>query len=211
MTLEAMRIFNEALVATDDETSLLDLCRRRALHGLPAVFGGNEDAYYSFRKRIADKFDISYYEVFITGSGKLGFSPHKNKIFDYDSDIDVAIISGCLYDRIMSYIHRYQMELRENRRSVNSYELNKYHKFLEYGAIGWMRPDLLPSSFQVAEIRKDWFDFFASLSNGKSEVGNYNVTAGVFKSFPHLEKYVLSGLRSLRTKLQMRGSDDTSD
>ncbi len=50
---------------------------------------------------------------------------------------------------------------------------------------------------------QNWFDFFSSLSYGKSEVGNYKVTAGVFKSYQHLEKYTLSGLRSLKTKLEV--------
>ena len=167
------------------------------------VFNGNEDAYYEFRKRIANKFEINFHEVFITGSAKLGFSAHKRKPFDYDSDIDVALISAKLYDHIMSSIHTYQMELRENRKAVSDEELKQYHKFLEYGAIGWMRPDFLPTSFRVSDLKREWFDFFDSISYGKSEVGNYKVTAGAFRSYFHLESYTLSGLRSLRTKLQV--------
>lgn len=199
-----MELFFENLAATAEDGALLDFCRRRSLHGTPAVFNGNEDAYYEFRKRIANKFKISFHEVFITGSAKLGFSPHKRKLLDYDSDIDIAIISATLYDRIMSSIHDYQMELRENRKAVSEDELKRYHKFLEYGAIGWMRPDLLPTSFRVSRLKRDWFDFFDSISHGRSEVGNYKVTAGAFKSYAHLERYTLSGLRSLRSKLQIR-------
>lgn len=195
--------FLAALRATADDDALLDFCRRRSLHGTPAVFNGDEDAYYEFRKRIGNKFEINYHDVVITGSAKLGFSPHKAKVFDYDSDIDVAIISGKLYDVVMFSIQNYQMELRENRRAVSEYELKKYHKFLEYGAIGWMRPDLLPTSFRVSTLKNDWFDFFSSISYGKSEIGNYKVTAGAFKSYSHLERYALSGLSSLRTKLRI--------
>lgn len=198
-----MEEFLKSLAAITDEGTLIDFCRRKTLHGTPAVFQGDEDSYYSFRKRIADKFEISFHEVFITGSAKLGFSPHKRKFFDLESDIDVALISSGLYDRIMGSIHDYQMELRENRKAVTLYEVKSYHKFLEYGAIGWMRPDLLPTSFQVDELKEDWFDFFNSISHGKSEVGNYKVTAGAFKSYNHLEKYVLSGLRTLKNKIQI--------
>ena len=42
----------------------------------------------------------------------------------YESDIDIAIISPALYERIMGYIHDYQMELRENRKAVSYEELN---------------------------------------------------------------------------------------
>jgi predicted nucleotidyltransferase len=199
----SLQNFNQSLAETMTDESLLDFCRRKTLHGTPHVFNGNEDDYYNFRKRIADKFNINFHEIFIIGSSKLGFSPRKGKIFDLDSDIDVAIISPTLYEKIMSYIHEYQMELRENRRAVSTYELERYHKFLEYGAIGWMRPDLLPTSFRVKEIKTDWFDFFDSISHGKSEVGNYKVTAGAFKSYTHLEKYTLSDLRSIRSKIQL--------
>lgn len=100
-----MENFLAALGDTQNEGALIDFCRRRSLHGTPVVFSGAEDNYYEFRKRIADKFSISFHEVFITGSAKLGFSPQKRKPFDYDSDVDVAIISKALYERIMSFIN----------------------------------------------------------------------------------------------------------
>lgn len=203
--MQKMEEFLKNLVATADDDSLLDFCRRNSLHGTPAIFAGNEGGYYEFRKRIANKFKINFHEVFITGSAKLGFSPLKHKLFDYESDVDVAIISSDLYDRIMSYIHDYQMNLRENRKAVTDKELSGYHKFLEYGAMGWMRPDLLPASFRVDELKRDWFDFFDSISHGKSEIGNYKVNAGAFKSYSHLERYTLSGLQSLKTKIQIGG------
>ena len=199
------------LKATTDEESLVDFCRKTTLHGTPVVFGGNEDDYYEFRKRIAVNLKIKFHDVFIIGSAKLGFSPHKLKNFDYESDIDVAIVSAELYDRIMDSIHEYQMELRNNRKAVSYNELNGYHKFLEYGAIGWMRPDLLPTSFRVQELKDEWFKFFESISYGNSEVVNYKVTAGAFKSYSHLENYTLSGLRSLRTKVQLGEIDVRSD
>jgi predicted nucleotidyltransferase len=203
--------FLKSLSLIVDDEALLDFCRKRSLHGTPVVFNGNEDAYYEFRKRISNKFEINFHEVFITGSAKLGFSPHKGKLFDFESDIDIAIISSKLYDKIMSSIHDYQMELRENRKAVSYEELKGYHKFLEYGAIGWMRPDLLPTSFRVHELKRDWFDFFDSISHGKSEVGNYKVTAGAFKSYSHLERYTLSGLRSLNIKLQVGAMNVSAD
>ena len=195
--------FLTELASLPDDGALLDFCRRRTLHGIPAVFSGDEDAYYKFRKRIAEHFSIQFYEVFIVGSAKLGFSPQKKKTFDYDSDIDVAIVSTDLYDRIMESIFEYQMQLREARRAVSADELKRYHKFLEYGALGWMRPDLLPYSFRMNDLRTEWFAYFESISYGLSEVGNYKVTAGAFKNYSFLERYVLSGLASLQSQVEV--------
>ncbi|MEW6378242.1 MAG: hypothetical protein AB1611_01410 [bacterium] len=104
--------FLTSLRAIQNEDELVDFCRKKVLHGTPFIFASKEDDYYEFRKRIANNFNIDFHEIFITGSAKLGFSPYKSKDFDYDSDIDVAIVSERLFSRIMEAVHNYQMNLR---------------------------------------------------------------------------------------------------
>ena len=198
-----MQNFLNHLKDIKNNDELLDFCRRKNLHGTPKLFEGREDEYYEFRKKISQKFNLNFYEIYITGSAKLGFSAYKRKFFDLESDIDIAITSPELYEKFMEYIYKYQMELRENRKSISSKELNQYHKFLEYTAIGWMRPDQLPTSFHIGELKNGWFNFFRSLSYGKSEAGNYKVTAGIFKSYSHLERYALSSLKKEKKSLEM--------
>ncbi|MGM7317559.1 hypothetical protein [Idiomarina sp. ST10R2A5] len=193
-----LSVFNEKLQNTKDKDSTLDFCRKYVLHGTPYIFDSRDEDYYEFRKRIALKFEIPFHEVFITGSAKLGFSPFKDRVFDYDSDIDVAIVSPTLFEHMMSNIAEYQMMIRKNRTSIQLSEMTMYHTFLEYVALGWIRPDKLPVSFQMRAIKDDWFEFFRSISHGKSEVGNFSVNAGVFKSYQHLENYTFSGVNDLK-------------
>lgn len=200
-----LQTFLNSLRDLESDDKLIDYCRKYVLHGTPYIFVNREDEYYEFRKRIANKFKVAFNEVFITGSAKMGFSPFKEKEFDYDSDIDVAIVSNHLYEEILESIRRYQMELRQSRRSVTTRELNLYHEFLEYVAMGWIRPDKLPLSFQIKDFKDDWFDFFKSISYNKTEVGNYKVSAGVFKSYFYLEEYTISGLRDLKNSLTIKG------
>ncbi|WP_323890861.1 hypothetical protein [Aeromonas caviae] len=192
--------FNTSLSELTTNEELLDFCRKHILHGNPFVFKDKEGDYYEFRKKIAEKHNIPFYEVYITGSAKLGFSPFKKKEFDFDSDIDVALVSPSLYESVMANIAEYQMQFRQNRRVVRYQEIKMYHEFLEYIALGWIRPDKLPVSFQMKAFKDDWFDFFRSISNGKSEVGNYQVNAGIFKSYNHLEQYTLSGMKDLKRR-----------
>lgn len=203
--------FLDLLCAVGDDEELTDFCRKKVLHGTPRIFADREDDYYEFRKRISEKFDVGFHEVFITGSAKLGFSPFKGKEFGYDSDIDVAIVSKALYEKVLNVICRYQMELRRARRSVSIREINIYHEFLEYTAIGWIRPDKLPFSFRVGELKNKWFDFFRSVSYGKSEVGNYKVSAGIFKAHKFFEQYTVSGLKELKQSLKNGGRYVSTD
>lgn len=195
--------FLNSLHCLGSDGELIDYCRKYVLHGTPYIFINREDEYYDFRKRIANNFNISFNEVFITGSAKLGFSPLKEKQFDYESDIDVAIVSNCLYEEILESIRCYQMELRKARRSITTKEIDMYHSFLEYVAIGWIRPDKLPIFFQIQDMKNNWFNFFKSISYNKSEVGNYKVSAGVFKSYLCFEHYTISGIKDLKKSLNI--------
>lgn len=196
--------FITELKSKNTDSDVLDFCRKYVLHGTPYVFKSRDDDFYEFRKKIANKFKIPFHEVFITGSGKLGFSPFKNKLFDYDSDIDIALISPKLFESIMRDVGSYQMKFRKNRTVVREQELIMYHEFLEYVALGWIRPDKLPISFQMKAFKNDWFDFFRSISENRSEVGNYKVNAGVFKSYQHLEDYIFDGIKDIKKRNKLR-------
>ncbi|WEP47716.1 hypothetical protein NNQ27_22795 (plasmid) [Cronobacter dublinensis subsp. infanticibi] len=194
--------YNEMNRLTCDD-DFIDFTRKKITHGTPHVFHGREDDYYNFRKEIAQKYKSSFHDIHITGSAKLGFSYFKVKEFSFDSDIDTAIVSSSSFDYIMDFIYEFQMLLKRKRLTVTEDELNSYHDFLEYIALGWIRPDLLPKIFNTKSLRDNWFSFFHGLSYGKSTVGNYKVTAGIFKSYEHLEKYTINSLQlSLRKNSQ---------
>lgn len=195
------QLFLDELLQTKSDEEILDFCRKKIIHGTPYVFRNNDDEYYGFRKHIAQNFNVYFHEVYIVGSAKLGFSPYKERVFDLESDIDTALVSHKLFDEIMEYVRKYQMDIRSYRINLNSNEYKTYNQFLRYTAIGWLRPDLLPLSLQQmdgSEIRQEWFDFFDSISNGKSNVGNYPVAAGVFKSYFHLEQYLLENMTKVK-------------
>lgn len=198
MTLEE---FNEAIIKLDSPEKQRLFTQKFLLHGTPVVFKDKEDEYFEFKKRIADKFEVGFHEVFIVGSAKLGFSYHKRTIFDYDSDIDVVIVNERLFEKFYLEITEYQYQLDKQYKTVDQKESKQYEQFLKYLVKGWMRPDKLPTSSQVNLLKSDWFDFFKSISHGQSEVGNYKVTAGLFKNYEYLEKYHTRGIEDIYNSL----------
>lgn len=187
--------FDLLLSSCNGYSDILDFARKYIIHGTPYVFNEREDEYYDFRDRISKKFNIEYYQVYIVGSGKLGFSYLKGTNFGYDSDIDVAIVSEELYNVYLKHVRNFQYALERSKERLVEEEYKNYIKFLKYMAKGWMRPDLLPTKMEEVDIKTEWFDFFKNISYGRSEVGNYKVNAGVYKNYNYLEYYTVNSLQ----------------
>lgn len=192
--------FIETAKSASSEYDYLQLVRKYILHGIPHVFNGRENDYFDFRANIANNFKIGFHEVFIVGSAKLGFSYHKESMFSLDSDIDVVLVNEDLFEMIYSKICAFQYDIDKGLVSLNTYQLNQYNIFLKYMIKGWMRPDKLPVSIQNETIKNNWFEYFKSISNGKSTVGNYPIAGGLFKNYSYLERYYTESLYKVFSK-----------
>ena len=186
--------FDRLILETKTEAERLHFVNKYFFHGTPYIFQERESEYFEFRNRIANNFGIGFHEIFIVGSAKFGFSYFKKTAFNYDSDIDVVIVNESLFEDYYSKICDYQYQLDRMYRGISLLETKTYSEFLKYLVKGWMRPDKLPVSFKVDLLKKEWFDFFNSISYNKSEVGNYKVAGGLYKNYNYLEKYYLKNM-----------------
>lgn len=181
-----------------DKQAVTEIVRKYLLHGLPFVFDGREDDYFEFRNIIAKHFNIGFHEVFIVGSSKLGYSYHKDSQFSVNSDIDVVIVCEALFEQFYEQICEFQYVVDKSLFTMTEFEKERYNSFLRYFAKGWLRPDKIPDRFMLKGLKTDWFAFFKSISYGKSQVGDYKVSGGLFKSYNFLEKYYTTSLISIK-------------
>jgi len=186
--------FDLLILETKSEADRLHFVKKYFFHGTPYIFQEREYEYFEFRNRIANNFGIGFHEIFIVGSAKFGFSYFKKTAFNYDSDIDVVIVNESLFEDYYSKICDYQYQLDRMYRAISLPETKTYSEFLKYLVKGWMRPDKLPASFKVDLLKREWFDFFKSISYDKSEVGNYKVAGALYKNYNYLEKYYLKNM-----------------
>jgi hypothetical protein len=195
--------YKQEITNLENEDDKKIFTQKHYFHGIPIVFDGREEDYYHFKKRIADNFNIQFYEVMIVGSSKFGFSPFKLTEFTLDSDIDVVIFNEKLFDYYFDLISDYQYKIKGQIIRLNTQQYKDYMRFIKYFIRGWMRPDLLPQNTTVfKEIKQNWDDFFKGISHSKSEVGNYIVKAGLFKSQKFAEKYYRSSIEDISNKLK---------
>ena len=145
--------FKNQLKESDNIEKRVRFLRKHMFHGLPAVFDKRESDYFDFRQTIGEKFGVGFQEIFIVGSGKLGFSYIKGTEFSYESDIDVVLVNEQLFEKYYINICGYQYQLDRFKKIPTEKELIMYNRFLQYLVKGWMRPDLLPYSFQADAIK----------------------------------------------------------
>lgn len=81
--------------------------RRLFLTERPASLNRQTDREFAIKTDVSEFFSIPYSAVAFCGSGQLGFSVHKNKLFEPGkSDLDVACIDTELFQRAwMDVIH----------------------------------------------------------------------------------------------------------
>ncbi len=195
--------YKNEIKALSNEDEKRIFTQKHFFHGIPVVFDNRENDYYHFRKKIADQFKIGFFEVMIVGSSKFGFSPYKFTQFSLDSDIDVVLFNERLFDTFFELISQYRYQIRTQVIRLNTDQFKQYQKFLRYFVMGWMRPDLLPqNTTEFKELKQNWNLFFKSISHSKSEVGNYIVKGGLFKSYYYAEKYYRSSIEEVSGKLK---------
>ncbi len=172
----------------------LEMVRKHITYGPSRIL--TESQYFDLKEVIADYYHLHPSQVMIVGSGKLGFSivdkPHKSKKryrpFDDDSDLDIAIVSQELFDKIWKEVYLF------NRKG--SFWKNK-KKFMSYLFEGWIRPDKLPPD-EDFEIASKWWDFFQMLTNS-GDFGPYQVRAGLYKDWEYLESYHIKAIEKCKT------------
>src|SRR5690242_11166688 len=70
-----------------------------------------DDQHLRLKERVSDHFGVQYNDVILVGSGKLGFSikPKRRFLpFNEDSDIDVAVVSTELFQKVWKEVYLYK-------------------------------------------------------------------------------------------------------
>lgn len=181
-----LRTFRTTLsIQPDDEL----VVRERILHG--ATYAIDEEQHFDLKRRIAGELGTDMNtEVFVVGSAKLGFSiaPRKRYVkFNDHSDIDVAIVSHALYQRVWHEAHEY---------SLSGADWTNRERFERYLAWGWIRPDQLPRS-ESFTFSNAWFEFFRDLQR-RRVAGPFKVAAAIYHDMSFLIQYQRSSVALCR-------------
>lgn len=196
------------LVNSDFYKDILDekdadyLIEKHILHNIPFYFKNDMNLFYDIKKQISKNYNISITNIYLVGSGQLGFSlnPKNNyrdfiyaesEMYSKISDLDFAIISEKLFNQIWDEI----CDFRLGDFPHDDKDKKLYKDFENYLFKGWIRPDMFPFDFPK---KKEWFEFFNSLNS----LVNRKVTCGVFRNEISFLKQYKRSINELITLIQ---------
>lgn len=169
----------EAFKTDLSSLSSIQMIRKYILNGSCHIL--NDDQHFRLKEQICEHFRVEYNSVILVGSGKLGFSIKADKRFlpfGEDSDIDVAVVSTELFQKVWEEVYLYKKS--------GAYWPNS-GTFFRYLSEGWIRPDKLPSSDYFA-FTATWWNFFNDITASK-RYGAFKVRAGLYHSMFFLQEY----------------------
>lgn len=151
----------------------------------------NDATTHAIADSIARRLEVEYASVIVVGSARLGFSIKPKRrygAFGEDSDIDVAIVSSELFERVWREAYEYDLS--------GAYWPDK-GSFRKYLSRGWIRPDMLPSE-ETFEFSKTWWPFFNSLEIPDCP---YKVAGGIYHSHFFLRSYQCAAVEQCKMEL----------
>ena len=172
------------------------LIEKHILHNPPFYFKEKMDLFFDIKKKISEKYDIPVTNIYLVGSGQLGFSLNPANNFsnfrfndEQDkkaSDLDFAIISSKLFNEIWDSI----CDFRLSDFPYEDKQGQEFRQFKKYLFRGWIRPDKFPFDFA---LKKEWFQFFESLN----PIAERKVTCGLFRNETSFIKQYTRSLNEL--------------
>lgn len=148
-------------------------------------------AVHAVCDEIARNFEVEYNDVVVVGSARLGFSIKPSRRFESfgeDSDVDVAVVSTPLFERVWKEVYAYDRS--------GAYWPDK-SSFRKYLSRGWIRPDLLPPE-DTFEFSRGWWPFFNDLNVAGCP---YKITCGIYHSQFFLREYQKICIEQCRDEL----------
>jgi len=167
---------------------------------------------------IAKSFSVQLKDIYIVGSGKIGFSLKPSNLFnefDYKfsltkkkndkSDLDIVIISNDLYEIIgrnlynytAAYVNKWYTNEYYSKQKSRQFPVPICYKCFEYYTKGWFRPDFKPYGFDFCNDGS-----FEEFKRKISKVIGRKGTIAVYQNWFYFINYHISNVKNISLKMK---------
>jgi hypothetical protein len=195
------------------------IARSYILEGVPYVFRERPETMNILRTHLHNELGASKDNIIVVGSGKIGFSLNPDtfpRLFSDDSDIDVVVVDGCLFDTVWFTMLRWHYPRRgTNLGGVDAPWARERRRELYWG---WFVPSDIryeglsfPNALKpLRDISTKWFNAFRSLSQ-YPELTSRNVSGRLYRTWDHALLYHTEGLRLVKKTVEEAAKGVTGD
>jgi hypothetical protein len=163
---------------------------------IPIIFNQNIEKYASWRCQLAKGMDVDPSSLIITGSSSIGVSlnPYKNyKLFDSDSDIDVAVISEYHFNVAWRTLRNLGTRIHALPPIAKQSIHDHVQKYIYWGTIA---TDKILHIFPFGKSWNKALDEMRKVDPTEDRI----INARIYKDLDSLRAYQISNLKSIRTK-----------
>lgn len=191
--------------------SLDEVVREFIFEGMPYVFRDHPNRLEILRRHLCDAMPVSWQNVIVVGSGKIGFSLNHDTFFrqfSEESDIDIVVIDDSLFDKVWKTLLAWHYPRKgTDLGGVDGAWARERRKDLYWGCFmpheikfeGLSFPSVLKP---LRDISTTWFNAFQSLSLYE-EFASRVVSGRLYRSWDHALLYHMEGLRQIREVIRL--------
>jgi hypothetical protein len=127
------------------------------MQGIPFAFGRSPLLYEAIREWLAPRLRVAPLDITLIGSARIGYSsspvPKFSAVFNARSDLDLAVVSRDLFERIRADFLRWQDDCDLGKaRPLDKYQEDSLQRLPKNIGRGFIDPDRVPTVYQ--EIKK---------------------------------------------------------
>ena len=167
------------------------------LDRIPFVFSEDRDQFIEWKEKLSESLKVDSKAIVFTGSSSCGFSlnPSKNyKLFDEESDVDIAIISQHYFDVSWHFLRNLKSEFNtftpRQRNSIKEH----VNRLIYWGTIA------TDQILEILPFGKKWSLALIKMGN-EPPFENRVVNIRIYKDLESLRFYQTQGLNKLKNEI----------
>ncbi|WP_294313316.1 hypothetical protein [uncultured Chryseobacterium sp.] len=169
------------------------LCSKWILDRTPHIFSDDRNAYIKWKEELAKRLALDSKSIIFTGSSSVGFSlnPSKNfKLFDNDSDIDIAIISDFHFDLSWKFLRNMGTKRFDLTHKQKAFIQDHVNRLIYWGTIA------TDKILQILPFGKEWEIILLDMSK-LDPINGKEINIRIYKDFESLRQYQINNLRNI--------------
>lgn len=164
---------------------------------IPAIFGLDRASYVAWKRALAERIEVDPACITMVGSAAIGASlnPYKNfKLFDGDSDIDVAVVSSYHFNTAWRYLRMNgARRLTVDSRTRIAWD-EHVKRYIYWGTIATDR------LLGVLPFGLDWLNATSFMAQLAPTIGR-DINLRIYADYDSLRNYQVTSVRSAREAL----------